>query len=144
MLNLKKNFKRFLKTISDRLLSKSSKVFDIRWLGWYSFGISDQFIQSTVLGQLIDWVYSGKKFLFLFFWRKYKIDNLQVGKVNRKQISKLALRLLKTYQLPVECCPNLSKDRNLKNLRYLMFKKYTEQTLTGTAWDELIMVCFDC
>ncbi len=77
-----------------------------------------------------------------FVFSKYKIDSMQLARINRKQISKLALRLLKTYQLPSDVCPNIDKHHSAKNLRYLMYRKYSEKTMAGAAWDELIMVCF--
>jgi hypothetical protein len=52
----------------------------------------------------------------------------------------LALRFLKTFKLDSDYCPNINSQKYLKNLRFLIYKKYGDRTIIGEAWDELIIV----
>ena len=58
----------------------------------------------------------------------------------KKTISKLAARLLKLYDIPTEVCPNIMNNKAIGNLRYLMYKRYTEGKMARGPFRELVEV----
>ncbi|XP_073496690.1 exonuclease mut-7 homolog isoform X2 [Phyllobates terribilis] len=55
-------------------------------------------------------------------------------KLNLKTLSKLAFRLLETYNLDPALCTNIINQRHLGTLKYLMYKRYVEKTMTQENW----------
>ncbi|XP_013417468.1 exonuclease mut-7 homolog isoform X1 [Lingula anatina] len=65
-------------------------------------------------------------------------SKIKRDKLHPKVLSKLAIRLMKLYQIPPELCPNICNARSLGGLKFLMYKRYIEQSLTGEIWNELV------
>lgn len=68
--------------------------------------------------------------------KKIKIDNL-----SQRYLSKLTKRLMNTYNLEENVCPNANNQQYVKNLRFLMRQRYSERCIELEAWRELIDVC---
>lgn len=64
-----------------------------------------------------------------------------MDKLNRKNLTKFATRLIKTYAIDPTLCPNITNQKYFKNLRYLVYRRYIEQSLTYEPWQELVMEC---
>ena len=45
------------------------------------------------------------------------------------------------YKVSPEQCPNVSNQKNLNNLRYLVFRRYVEKSVTYEPWQELVLEC---
>ena len=43
-----------------------------------------------------------------------------------RSLHKLAVRLLKLYQVSDHLCPNITTTQSVKAMRYLLYKKYIE------------------
>ncbi|CAH1786913.1 unnamed protein product [Owenia fusiformis] len=70
--------------------------------------------------------------------REHKLEDVRMEKLQHKVLSKLAIRLSKIYNIPVDLCPNINRARTLSGIRYLMYKKYIEKTLNDDNWSELL------
>ncbi|XP_046578003.1 exonuclease mut-7 homolog [Haliotis rubra] len=66
------------------------------------------------------------------------VQNVKRDKIQKKTLSKLAVRLMKLYQIPQEHCPNISNARGVGALKYLMYKRYIEKTFGSGSWDEMV------
>ncbi|XP_067661901.1 exonuclease mut-7 homolog isoform X1 [Haliotis asinina] len=66
------------------------------------------------------------------------VQNVKRDKLQKKTLSKLAVRLMKLYQIPQEHCPNISNARGVGALKYLMYKRYIEKTFGSGSWDEMV------
>ncbi|CAK9829011.1 Exonuclease mut-7 homolog [Anthophora retusa] len=51
---------------------------------------------------------------------------------------KLIARLLKLYNLPPQCCPNLNKKRCEGALQFLIHKRYVDGSLSTASWREMV------
>ncbi|XP_068105069.1 exonuclease mut-7 homolog [Hyperolius riggenbachi] len=69
--------------------------------------------------------------------REYKgLPPVKPHKANPKAISKLALRLLDLYQLDPSLCSNIINQRHLGTLKYLMYKRFVERSMTQETWSD--------
>ncbi|XP_022106698.1 exonuclease mut-7 homolog [Acanthaster planci] len=66
------------------------------------------------------------------------VPGVRKEKLRPKNLSKLIVRLAKLFKLDLAICPNTSFHRDLAAVRFLLYKKYIEQTLDAENWDELI------
>ncbi|XP_070176617.1 exonuclease mut-7 homolog isoform X2 [Littorina saxatilis] len=80
----------------------------------------------------------GKKVNIVHFLEAAKVKGVKRDKMTPKTISKLAARLLKLYNIPPDACPNITNNRSLGGIRYLMYKRYTEQGMGHGPFRELI------
>ncbi len=48
---------------------------------------------------------------------------------------------MKLYQIDPTSCPNVANQRYFKNLRYLVYRRYVEQSITYEPWHDLILEC---
>ena len=62
-------------------------------------------------------------------------------KLSRKQLSKLGIRLMKLYGVDPELCPNITNEKYLKNLKYLMYRRYVDMSIQYEPWQELVLEC---
>jgi hypothetical protein len=53
----------------------------------------------------------------------------------------LITRLIKTYSLDDTLCPNILNQKYYKNLKYLMYRRYIEQSIDYEPWSDLITEC---
>ncbi|CAF0779065.1 unnamed protein product [Brachionus calyciflorus] len=74
---------------------------------------------------------------------EYGIKNVKLDKLNRKNLSKLAIRMVKMYSIDPTLCPNITNQKYFKNLRYLIFRRYIEKSITYDPWQELVMECLN-
>jgi hypothetical protein len=72
---------------------------------------------------------------------KYNVNNVKIDKLSKRHLSKLVARLIKTYQIDPSFCPNVTNQKYYKNLRYLVFKRYVEKSITYNPWHDLISEC---
>ncbi|ESO95750.1 hypothetical protein LOTGIDRAFT_116671 [Lottia gigantea] len=66
------------------------------------------------------------------------VEVVKRSNLNRKTLSKLAVRLMKLYQIPASLCPNISNARGYGALKYLLYKRYIEGTMGSGSWEEMV------
>nr|XP_056716101.1 exonuclease mut-7 homolog [Euleptes europaea] len=64
------------------------------------------------------------------------VPNIRPEKVNRKLLSKLIFRFLDKYSLDPALCPNTINQRHLGTLKYLLYKRFVEKTMTQENWTD--------
>lgn len=69
---------------------------------------------------------------------KNNIGHVKYEKLHYKPLGKLVARLCNKYNIPVETCKNLSKNRTASGLRYLVYRKYIEHNITTSVWEDLV------
>ncbi|KAJ2953655.1 hypothetical protein O0L34_g1271 [Tuta absoluta] len=67
-----------------------------------------------------------------------KIGHIKYEKLHYKPLGKLVGRLCNKFNVPIETCKNLSKNRTTGGLKYLIYQKYQEQNLSLSVWDDLV------
>lgn len=67
-----------------------------------------------------------------------QISQIRYEKLHHKPLGKLVARLCSKFNIPIETCKNLSKNRTAGGLRYLIHQKYTENNISSTVWDDLV------
>lgn len=61
--------------------------------------------------------------------------------MTNKYVAKLLTRLIKTYQIDASLCPNINNQRFYKNLKYLVYRRYVEQSTQYEPWKDLVSEC---
>ncbi|XP_046961107.1 exonuclease mut-7 homolog [Vanessa cardui] len=83
-----------------------------------------------------------KKFNIRDFTQKYidenKVCNVKYEKIHYKPLGKLVARLCNKFNIPIETCENLSKNRTRGGLRYLIHQKYVQHNVSSSVWDDLV------
>lgn len=83
-----------------------------------------------------------KNFSIKAYAQKYieenRICNVKYDKIHYKPLGKLVARLCNKFNIPIETCINLSKNRTTGGLRYLIYQKYVEHNISSTVWDDLV------
>ncbi|XP_068621325.1 exonuclease mut-7 homolog [Battus philenor] len=69
---------------------------------------------------------------------EFKICHVKYEKIHYKPLGKLVARLCNKYNIPIETCKNLSKNRTLGGLRYLIHQKYIDRNVSSAVWDDLV------
>lgn len=91
----------------------------------------------SFLDKLLD-----KNFSIKEYAQKYIMDNricnVKYDKIHYKPLGKLVARLCNKFNIPVETCKNLSKNRTSGGLRYLIYQKYLEHNISSSVWDDLV------
>ncbi|XP_045459028.1 exonuclease mut-7 homolog [Melitaea cinxia] len=67
-----------------------------------------------------------------------KVCNVKYEKIHHKPLGKLVARLCNKFNIPIETCKNLSKNRTRGGLRYLIYQKYVEHNVSASVWDDLV------
>ncbi|CAD0196138.1 unnamed protein product [Chrysodeixis includens] len=67
-----------------------------------------------------------------------KITHVKYDKLHYKPLGKLVARLCNKFNIPIETCKNLSKNRTTGGLRYLIHQKYQEHNVSTSVWDDLV------
>ncbi|XP_067868941.1 exonuclease mut-7 homolog isoform X2 [Heterodontus francisci] len=71
--------------------------------------------------------------------RRYgRLSRLRWNKLNRKALSKLVFRLMELYGIDPVFCPNVVNQRYLASIKYLLFKRFVEKSMTEENWSEHI------
>lgn len=73
----------------------------------------------------------------------HSIKNVKVDKLKQKNLSKLAIRMIKMYSIDPNCCPNITNQKFFKNLRYLIYRRYIEKSISYDPWQDLVTECLD-
>ncbi|KAM4661974.1 exonuclease mut-7 homolog [Discoglossus pictus] len=69
--------------------------------------------------------------------RKYKgLPPIRTDKMNLKTLCRLAFKLLEQYNLDPGLCLNLINQRHLGTLKYLMYKRFVEKSMTHENWTD--------
>ncbi|XP_026152759.1 exonuclease mut-7 homolog [Mastacembelus armatus] len=58
------------------------------------------------------------------------------SQIQPKALTKHALRLMEKFNINQELCPNALYKRRLDSLRYLMYKRYVEKSMTEENWSD--------
>ncbi|XP_041971749.1 exonuclease mut-7 homolog [Aricia agestis] len=91
----------------------------------------------TFLDNLLDKNFSVLNYSQEFAY-KYNISNVNYTKVHYKPLGKLVARLCNKFNIPIETCKNLSKNRTTSGLKYLIHQKYIERNVSLSVWDDLV------
>lgn len=67
-----------------------------------------------------------------------KICHIKYDKIHYKPLGKLVARLCNKFNIPIETCKNLSRNRTTGGLRYLIHQKYQEHNVSSSVWDDLV------
>ncbi|KAM8934347.1 exonuclease mut-7 homolog [Pelodytes ibericus] len=69
--------------------------------------------------------------------RKYKgLPSAHLHKLTQKPINRMVVRLLEQYKLDPAICPNVANNRHLGTLKFLMYKRFVEKTMSHLNWKE--------
>ncbi|XP_026757336.2 exonuclease mut-7 homolog [Galleria mellonella] len=83
-----------------------------------------------------------KNFRTRDFVQKYiednKICHVKYDKIHYKPLGKLVARLCNKFNIPIETCKNLSKNRTTGGLKYLIHQKYQEHNVSSSVWEDLV------
>lgn len=71
------------------------------------------------------------------------ISNIKWEKIYHKPIGKLVARLCTKFKIPLTECKNLSKNRALGGLKFLIYQKYQENKVSYKAWEDLVKDTLD-
>uniref|UniRef100_A0A2C9JMJ3 3'-5' exonuclease domain-containing protein n=1 Tax=Biomphalaria glabrata TaxID=6526 RepID=A0A2C9JMJ3_BIOGL len=66
------------------------------------------------------------------------IMSVKGEKLSKKVLSKFAMKLMKLYDIPPEACPNISENRAMGAIRYLLYKRYIEKSIGYDGWDDMV------
>lgn len=89
------------------------------------------------LDTLLDKSVSIREFVQNYIEEK-KISHVRYDKVHHKPLGKLVARLCNKFNIPIETCKNLSKNRTTGGLRYLIHQKYQEHNVSSSVWEDLV------
>ncbi|XP_076454883.1 exonuclease mut-7 homolog [Babylonia areolata] len=85
------------------------------------------------LDQLCD-----RKFDVIGYVNGLGVKGTRMDKLQKKTISKLATRLMKLYSVSPDTCPNITNNRTIGGLRFLIHKRFTEKKMGQGPWRELV------
>lgn len=91
----------------------------------------------SFLDRLLDKNFSIRDYVQKYIEEK-KISHIRYEKLHYKPLGKLVARLCNKFNIPIETCRNLSKNRTTGGLRYLIHQKYQENNVSLTVWDDLV------
>nr|XP_031846660.1 exonuclease mut-7 homolog isoform X2 [Nomia melanderi] len=70
---------------------------------------------------------------------EYNIPDIKISTTEIKPMTKLIVRFVKLYNLPSEICQNVNKKRSTGALRFLIYKRYTDYSLSLESWREMAL-----
>lgn len=91
----------------------------------------------SFLDKLLDKNFALREFVQNYI-EENKISHIKHEKIHYKPLGKLVARLCNKFNIPIETCKNLSKNRTTGGLRYLIHQKYQEHSISASVWDDLI------
>ncbi|XP_045765586.1 exonuclease mut-7 homolog [Maniola jurtina] len=89
------------------------------------------------LDRLLDKNFSIKDYAQQYI-EENKVCHVKYEKIHHKPLGKLVARLCNKFNIPIETCKNLSKNRTTGGLRYLIHQKYVEHNVSSSVWDDLV------
>ncbi|XP_034829569.1 exonuclease mut-7 homolog [Maniola hyperantus] len=89
------------------------------------------------LDRLLDKNFSIKDYAQQYI-EENKVCHVKYEKIHYKPLGKLVARLCNKFNIPIETCKNLSKNRTTGGLRYLIHQKYVEHNVSSSVWDDLV------
>lgn len=89
------------------------------------------------LDKLLDKTISIREFVQQYI-HDNKISHVRYDKLHYKPLGKLVARLCNKFNIPIETCKNLSKNRTTGGLRYLIHQKYQEHNVSSSVWEDLV------
>lgn len=89
------------------------------------------------LDDLLDKSFNLKEFAHNYI-EDNNICHIKYDKIHYKPLGKLVARLCNKFNIPIETCKNLSKNRTTGGLRYLIHQKYQEHNVSMSVWDDLV------
>ncbi|XP_035829392.1 exonuclease mut-7 homolog [Aplysia californica] len=66
------------------------------------------------------------------------MKNIKGEKLSKKVLSKFAMRLIKLFDIPPETCPNITENRAMGAVRYLLYKYYIEKSMAHNSWEDML------
>ncbi|VVD01809.1 unnamed protein product [Leptidea sinapis] len=72
------------------------------------------------------------------FLENNKVNNIKYNKIHYKPLGKYVARLCNKFNIPIETCQNLSRNRTAGGLKYLINQKYVEHKVSASVWDDLV------
>lgn len=94
-------------------------------------------VQQVALLSLLDHL-CARNTDILSFAQNSNVKNIKGQKLSKKILSKFAVRLMKLHSIPPETCPNITENRAMGAIRYLLFKRYVEKSLGAGGWDDMV------
>ncbi|RUS74110.1 hypothetical protein EGW08_018117, partial [Elysia chlorotica] len=94
-------------------------------------------LQQTTLLSLLDHL-CAKNTDILSFAQKANVRDIKGNKLSKKILSKFAVKLMKLYSIAPETCPNITENRAMGAIRYLLYKRYFEKSLGDGSWDDMV------
>lgn len=91
----------------------------------------------SFLDRLLDKNVSIREYVQKYIEEK-KIGHIKYEKLHHRPLGKLVARLCNKFNIPIETCRNLSKNRTTGGLRYLIHQKYQENNVSLSVWDDLV------
>ncbi|XP_039287135.1 exonuclease mut-7 homolog [Nilaparvata lugens] len=67
------------------------------------------------------------------------IPDVKYEKLHYKPLSKFMVRLMKKYNLPSTCCPNLTNKKSRGALQFIITRKYRDKSIGNESWREMIL-----
>lgn len=89
------------------------------------------------LDKLLDKSMSIREFVQSYI-EENKICHIKYEKLHYKPLGKLVARLCNKFNIPIETCRNLSKNRTTGGLKYLIHQKYQEHNVSSSVWEDLV------
>lgn len=89
------------------------------------------------LDKLLDKTVSIREYVQHYIYDR-KISHVKYDKLHYKPLGKLVARLCNKFNIPIETCKNLSKNRTTGGLRYLIHQKYQEHNVSSSVWEDLV------
>ncbi|CAB3231015.1 unnamed protein product [Arctia plantaginis] len=89
------------------------------------------------IDKLLDKTVSIREFVQNYI-EENKVSHVKYDKVHHKPLGKLVARLCNKFNIPIETCKNLSKNRTTGGLRFLIYQKYHEHNVSNSVWEDLV------
>ncbi|XP_067328012.1 exonuclease mut-7 homolog isoform X2 [Anolis sagrei] len=69
-----------------------------------------------------------------------EFPSLKPEKVNHRLLNRTMFRLLDKFQLDPALCPNVVNQKHLSTLKYLLYKRFVEKTMTEENWTDHVQL----
>nr|XP_060613668.1 exonuclease mut-7 homolog [Anolis sagrei ordinatus] len=69
-----------------------------------------------------------------------EFPSLKPEKINHRLLNRTMFRLLDKFQLDPALCPNVVNQKHLSTLKYLLYKRFVEKTMTEENWTDHVQL----